>query len=128
MTGRLFYEDDRDALRTAVAASGKTVQECAHHLWPNKKPETAYAKLKTCLANDGDEELKFSEALELMKFCNQFDGIYYACDDTLHTRPDRKAPEDHAVKIVGVMQDCAATMRNCMAQLEQLQKNGMGKA
>lgn len=72
--------------------------------------------------NGGDEELRFSQVMELMRFCNRYDPLYYACDDTLHARPDRKAPEDQKVKLVGAIQDAAHTMKDAMRMLENLEQ------
>lgn len=119
---RLFYEDDREAIRTAIADSGKTVKDVAAHLWPHLKHETRYAKLKTCLDSGGDEELKFSQVMSLMHFCNRFDPIYYACDDTLHARPDRKAPDDQKARLVSAIQDAVHTIKDATRLLENLEQ------
>lgn len=120
-TSRLFYEDDRDALTAMIAESGKTRKECDHHLWPNMKPDSAYAKLVACLDINGDEELRFSQVVALMRYCNKFDPLYYACDETLHGRPDRRAPDDQKVALVEVIKDAAATMSRAMEQIKSLE-------
>jgi hypothetical protein len=48
----------------------------------------------------------------------------FACDETLHARPDRKAPKDEEVKLVEAINGAAATMQKAMRQLEHLR--GMG--
>lgn len=121
MNHKLFYDDEFEALQLMVSSSGKSVKEIAAFLWPDMKPESAYAKLKACLNPKGDENLKFGQVIALMKFCNTFDPLYYACDDTLHARPDRKTPDDESVKLVEAIEDAASVMTKAMAALERLQ-------
>jgi len=121
MNHKLFYDDEFEALQLMVSSSGKSVKEIAAFLWPDMKPESAYAKLKSCLNPKGDENLRFGQVIALMKFCNSFDPLYYACDDTLHARPDRKTPEDESVKLVEAIEGAANIMTKAMAQLERLQ-------
>lgn len=122
-TGRLFYEDEFDALQTMVGESGKGFKKCATHLWPDLKPETAYAKLKDCLETRGSERLKFGQVIALMKFCERYDPLLYACDETLHARPDRKTVEDESVKLVETINSAATVLSKAMAQLERLRSN-----
>jgi sulfur relay (sulfurtransferase) DsrF/TusC family protein len=125
---RLFYEDEFDALNTMIGDSGKTVKECANHLYPDMKPDSAYAKLKDQLNQKGSEELKFRQVLALMKFCETYDPLMYVCDETLHARPDRKAPADEEVKLVEAINSAAETMNKAMRQLEHLRSFGLMKA
>jgi hypothetical protein len=125
MNYKLFYEDEYEALQLMVSGSGKSIKEIATFLWPEMKPESAYAKLKSCLNPRGDENLRFGQVLALMKFCNTFDPLYYVCDDTLHARPDRKTPGDETVKLVEVIEGAADTLTKARAQLERLQGHPM---
>lgn len=118
---RLFYENEYDALAAMVGDSGKTVQECAHALYPDMKPASAYAKLAAQLNPDKDEHLRFSQVLMLMRFCEAYDPLYYSCDELLHARPDRKAPEDEEVRIVEAINGAASVLNKAMRQLELLQ-------
>lgn len=120
-SGRLFYEDEYDALQSMIGASGKSIKECANLLWPDMKPESAYAKLKDCLNQKGSERLRFSQVVLLMRFCGQYDPLYHACDETLHARPDRKTPSDEKVRLAETIQHAANTMEKALAQLERLQ-------
>lgn len=124
---RLFYEDEFDSLATMIGASGKSIKECAHFLYPDMKQDSAYAKLKSQLDPNGDEELKFRQVIALMRFCQQYDPLMYACDETLHARPDRKAPEDEEVRLVEVITNCAGTMERAMKQIELLQARSQMK-
>lgn len=119
---RLFYEDEYDALNAMVGGSGKTIKQCAAFLFPDMKPDSAYAKLKDQLNPLGSEELKFRQVIALMKFCETYDPLLYACDETYHARPDRKAPEDEAVRLVEAINGAAEIMTKAMRQLERLQE------
>ncbi|CDY79441.1 hypothetical protein BGLT_02222 [Caballeronia glathei] len=121
MQTKLFYEDEFEALQLMVSSSGKSVKEIAGHLWPDMKPESAYAKLKACLNPKGDENFRFSQVLELMRFCNCYDPLYYVCDETMHARPDRKAPEDDVVKLTETIQAAADVLTKASAALERIQ-------
>jgi hypothetical protein len=124
-TGRLFYEDEFDALQTMVGESGKGFKACAAYLWPDLKPETGYAKLKDCLNPQGSEKLKFSQVLALMTFCERYDPLLYLCDETLHARPDRKSVDDEQVKLTEAIGSAAAMLNKAMTQLARLQeRNG----
>lgn len=117
---RLFYEDEFDALTTMVGESGKTMKECAAFLYPDMKPESAYSKLKDQLNHKGSEQLKFRQVVALAKFCEQYDPLLYFCDETMHARPDRKAPADEKVKLVEAIHGAADVMNKAMRQLERL--------
>jgi hypothetical protein len=120
MQTKLFYEDEDESLQWMVSGSGKSIKDIAQFLWPEMKPESAYAKLKACLNPKGDEHLRFGQVIALMKFCNLFDPLYYACDDTLHARPDRKLPEDESVKLVETIERSTDTLHKAIMALERL--------
>lgn len=118
---KMFYEDEFEALQLMVSGSGKSIKEIAGFLWPDMKPESAYAKLKACLNPKGDESFRFSQVVALMRFCNCYDPLFYLCDETMHARPDRKVPEDDIVKISETIQGAADVMAKAMAALERVQ-------
>ncbi|ALC60071.1 hypothetical protein [Burkholderia pseudomallei] len=121
MQTKLFYEDEHEALQLMVSNSGKTIKEVASFLWPDMKPESAYAKLKTCLNPKGDEHFRFSQVIALMRFCGSFEPLFYVCDETMHARPDRKCPEDDAVKLVETIRCAADVLTKATAALDRLQ-------
>ncbi|MGI4815865.1 MAG: hypothetical protein ACRYG5_09910 [Janthinobacterium lividum] len=125
MNPKLWYDDEYEALQLMVSNSGKSVKEIATFLWPDMKPESAYAKLKACLNPKGDEDLRFGQVIALMKFCNSFDPLYYVCDDTLHARPDRKTPEDESVKLVETIERSLDVVQRATAALERLRCHPM---
>ncbi|WP_342704247.1 hypothetical protein OHZ10_08035 [Burkholderia arboris] len=120
MQTKLFYEDEFEALQLMVSNSGKTIKEIACHLWPDMRPESAYAKLKACLNPKGDENFKFSQVIALMRFCNCYDPLYYICDETLHARPDRKVPEDDVVKLTEAINGAMDVVLKATNALERI--------
>jgi hypothetical protein len=125
---KLFYDDEFDAIATAIGNSGKPFKLVAAHMFPDMKPESAYAKLKECTNPTGDQRLTFGQVIRLMHFCECYDPLHYACDDTLHARPDRKAPEDEAVKWMEVINSAAGTMERAMRAIDHLKARGGIKA
>jgi len=120
-TSRLFFEHEHDAFASMIGSSGKTIQQCAHRLYPDMKPASAYSKLQAQLDPKCDEHLKFSQVLLLMDFCQSYEPLMYMCDETMHARPDRKAPEDEEVKLVAAITSAASVMERAMKQLDYLQ-------
>lgn len=121
---KLFYDDEFDAIARAIGESGKPFKLVAAHLFPDMKPESAYARLKECCNPSGDQRLTFGQVLRLMAFCERYDPLMHACDETLHARPDRKAPADEVVKLVEVINSAANTMERAMKALDHIQARG----
>ncbi|SFU99386.1 hypothetical protein SAMN04489707_106311 [Paenacidovorax caeni] len=121
---KLFYDDEFDAITTAIGNSGKPFKDVAAFMFPDMKVESAYARLKACCNPSGDQRLTFGQVLRLMAFCESYDPLYHACDETLHARPDRKAPEDEAVKLMEAINNAADTMNRAMRAMEQLKARG----
>lgn len=115
----LLYDDEFHALRTCIE-QGKGYEKTAAHLWPGMKLNSAYAKLKACTAEAGDQRLKFREIVELMRFNDMYDVLYYICDETLHNRPTQKKPEDEEAKLASVIDGAAATLESAMKALERV--------
>lgn len=91
---QLFYDSAMHAVERAITESGRHFKEVAAHLWPSKKPDTAYARLKACLNEEKDEKFSFEEIIEICRFCNRFDPLYFFADECSHTRGEPRAPED----------------------------------
>lgn len=121
---KLFYDDEFDAIATAIGESGKPFKLAAAHLFPDMKPESAYARLKECCTPTGDQRLTFGQVLRLMQFCECYDPLMHACDETLHARPDRKTPDDETIKLVEVINGAAGTMERAMKALEHIKARG----
>lgn len=121
---KLFYDDEFDAIATAIGASGKPFKEVASHMFPDMKVESAYARLKDCCNPTGSQRLTFGQVVRLMDFCNAYDPLHFACDETLHARPDRKAPQDEAIKLVEVIENAASTMDRALRALDHIKARG----
>lgn len=117
-----IYEDEYDALAQMIANSPKTAKELAAFLFPHMKLESAHARLRACLNPEKDERLTFGQIIAAMRFCGTFDPLLYACDETLHARPDRKAPEDEAVRIAEVIDGATTTLNAALKALAALQQ------
>jgi hypothetical protein len=121
---KLFYDDEFDAIATAIGASGKDFKKVAGFMFPDMKPESAYARLKACCSPTGDQRLTFGQVVRLMGFLECYDPLYHACDETLHARPDRKAPEDEFVKLAEVIGGAAQTLERATKAIEYLKARG----
>jgi hypothetical protein len=119
---KLFYEDEYEALTLMISHSTKSRSELAHFLFPDKKHDTAYARLTACITNGKDERLSFGQIIAAMKFCECYEPLLYACDETLHARPDRKAATDQEIVLIEVLNSAGQTMQAAMRKLEQLQR------
>lgn len=121
---KLFYDDEFDAITQAISDSGKSFKTVAGFMFPDMKPESAYARLKACCSPTGDQRLTFGQVIRLMCFCEAYDPLMHACDETLHARPDRKTAADEEVKLVEVLNTAAATMNRAMKAIENLKNRG----
>lgn len=119
---REFYDDEYDAMAAMLGSSGRTVKEFACHLFPTLKPESAYAKLKDKLNPRGSEHMRLGELLALMRYCQSYEPLMHLCDETLHARPERKAPEAEQVRLVETISQATDALTRAMHQLEQLQE------
>lgn len=120
---RTFYEDETEAVRAMIADSGKTIKECALHLWgASMKPEVATAKLRAQLNHHNEgERLKFADVLALMKYCDAYDPLFYLCDETSHGTPPRLSTQDQQVELAETLRQAADMMARTMARLDRLQ-------
>lgn len=121
MQTKLFYDDEYEALNMMLSNSQRTAKELAGFLFPHLKMDSAYARLKACLNPEKDERLTFGQIIAAMNFCECYDPLMFACDETMHARPDRKAHEDEEVRIVEAINAAAGVMQKAMRQLEHLQ-------
>lgn len=125
---KLFYDDEFDAITACIGSSGKQFKDVAQFMFPDMKPESAYAKLKVCCTPTGDQRLTFGQVIRLMLFCENFDPLLYACDETLHARPPRTAPADQEVKLVEALTGAAEVMNKAMRQLDSMRTRGLIKS
>jgi hypothetical protein len=117
----LFYDDEYQALRSVIEG-GKGYKETAAHLWPGMKIDSAYAKLKACTQDRGDQRLKFREYIAAMVFNERYDILYFMCDETFHQRPQRKAPAEEEAKIVQAVEHATGTLDRALRALQDLKR------
>lgn len=122
--GRLFYEDEFQALRDVIE-QGKGYQKTSAHLWPGMKADSAYAKLKACANERGDQRLKLREYIAAMTFNGCFDTLYYISDECLHSRPAPKAPAEEEAKLVQVIEAAGETMKRALDALEKVRRQDL---
>jgi hypothetical protein len=103
---KLFYDDEFDALAQTIANSEKTFKQCAAYLFPDRKPETAYARLKACLSAEKDERLTLGQIVALCRFCASYDALYFLADELEHERPAKRAPEDELAVLIRQYLEC----------------------
>jgi hypothetical protein len=67
---KLFYGSSQEVITSAILAAGgfKTV---AGKLWPSRKPESAYARLKACVDDDKPETLCLDEVILIAKMARE---------------------------------------------------------
>lgn len=121
---KLFYDDEFDAIATAVGNSGKPFKLVAAHLFPDMKQESAYARLKDCCSPTGDQRLTFGQVIRLMQYCEAYDPLLYACAETRHAQPVRQAPADELVSLTEVIHGAADTMNRALKAIEHIQARG----
>lgn len=119
---KLFYESALQAVEIAIAESAFTYKQVASHLWPAKKPDTAYARLKACLNDDKDEKFSFEEIIEICKHIDRYDPLYFFADECSHSRGEPCAPEDEAANLQREFIASAKRMENIAARIEKLRK------
>ena len=96
---KLFYDDEFAALRDVIE-DGKGYKATAMHLWPSMKPESAYARLKVCCREHGDQHLRFGEVVRVMQFNDRFDALAYVCDECGFDRPVRRPVADKQAELM----------------------------
>lgn len=104
---RLFYDDHLDALSEMVNhnAHGLNFKGVACAMWPGRKPESAYARLKNCLKDGADEKLDLAEVAHLAKITGRTDALAWLCDETEHARPAKRAPADRREQLMREFND-----------------------
>lgn len=121
MQEQLFYDDEHHALRRVIE-EGKGYKRTASHLFPDMKPESAYAKLKHAVNATNGESLRFGQVIEACIFNERYDALYYFCDRCMHQRPPRKLVKEEEVRLVQVIEGASGTLRHALDALEELRK------
>lgn len=125
---KLWFDDEFEALNLMISNSHKTSKDLAAFLFPHLKSESAYARLRACLNPEKDERLTFGQIIAAMKFCECYEPLLFACDETCHARPSRISPADEEVKLVEAITGAAEVMNRAMRQLDSLRSRGLIKA
>jgi hypothetical protein len=97
---KLFYDDEFEAIRTAIVDSERELKDVAMHLWPGRKPESASARLRACLNAEKDERLTFGEIIALCRYCDRYDPLLYMADELSHERPARTVKETELARLL----------------------------
>lgn len=117
---RLFYDDHSNALQSAIDNNVHeyTFKQVAARMWPHLKPESAYARLKSCLSSAKDEKLDLAETVLLCRVCGRYEPLMWLCDELDHARPQRRAPQDKAAELITEFNRSIATVVGLAKQIE----------
>ena len=94
----LFHETPEDAMGAVISACGG-FKRVAGLLWPTRKPESAYARLKACLDDSKDEKLTLSEVVEIARMGREAGAhafLNYLCRELDYSPVKPIAPHDSA--------------------------------
>lgn len=105
-----------------ISHSGKSFKELAAYLFPDRKPDSAYARLKACLNPDKDEFLRYGQIIAAMKFCNCYEPLYFACDETDHERPKPVLKEDRKAALAEELKRGLERLEMLKSELERVSK------
>jgi len=128
MQTKLWFDDEFEALNLMISNSQKSSKELASFLFPHMKLDSAYARLRACLNPEKDERLTFGQIIAAMKFCEGYEPLLFACDETSHARPARVSPADEEVKLVEAITGAAEVMNKAMKQLDVMRSRSLMKA
>lgn len=120
---RLFYEDEFDALRAAIAASGKSMKEVACHLFNHMKPESAYARLAACLNEEKDQRLTLGQVVALCRYCETADPLLWLADSLGYERPKPLVREDERVRLQREFVEATRVQQQILDRLERLSES-----
>ena len=115
----LFYDDEFQALRSVIE-TGKGYKASACFLWPEMKPESAYAKLKSCTNPNGDQRLSGGQCIALSKFNDRDDWLAWACDEGGYERPKKASLQDKQAELMQAFAAAVEQSKAIAAQLERL--------
>lgn len=115
-----FFESDKAATKYAVQASGKTVKDVAHAIWPNKSIERAQTDLLNALNENRETQLSTDEHMAVARYCGQYDWLYYVCHRCSHSRPVPVTPADQAAELQAALFSKADELRAVLSQIEAL--------
>lgn len=93
---QLTYEDLKDALMFMFRLSNKGIKEVHNHLYLEKSFQRFMENFDDTFLPRGKKECNFlfEEVMNMMKFCQQYDPLYYLCDELGFERPIKKCIVD----------------------------------
>ncbi len=123
-----FFESDKAATKYAIQASGKTVKEVAHALWPEKSVERAATDLNAALNDNRDEQLSTDEHAFIANLCGQFDWLYYIAHRCSHSRPVAQTPEDQKAQVEAAILETADRLEALMKSFRAIAPKSRARA
>lgn len=96
----LFHETPEDAIGAVISACGG-FKKVACLLWPTRKAESAYARLKACLDDSKDEKLTLGEVVAIARMGREAGAhafMNFLCAELAYTEVKPIAPIDHAAQ------------------------------
>ena len=116
------YEDEYDAINTAIAATGRSKKELAALLYPGRKLSTAESLFSRLLSPEStDVNLTVAQEKAIMRATRPEDVIYQLCDEFGFDRPARKkAALETEIRLS--MMNMQKQMLEMMQKLEKLEK------
>jgi len=118
----LFYDSQEDAINAAVLNCEIPFKTVAHQMWPAKKMDTAYAQLKAVVNPDKAEKLDLDEVTRLCAITGRYDPLFYLCDETHHSRPQLRAPEDERMDIMNEVQQLTQAVQQLTRRAGRLDR------
>lgn len=115
-----FFESDKAATKYAIQASGKSMKDVGHALWPNKTMERAQTDLLSALNENRAEQLSTDEHIFIAVYVGQFEWLHYACHRAMHSRPSPVSPSEQAAELQQALFDTAGQMRALLDRVDAL--------
>lgn len=120
-----FYDDHFHALRAAIEG-GEGYKKTAAHLWPSMNVASAYARLKKCCNEGGENKLDLAEIVSICRLNNRYDPLYYLCAETMHERPKQQQATEVAQTLVQQLSAQSDEFRRTSERLEALVRANPG--
>ena len=115
-----FFDSDKAATKYAIQASGKTMKDVGHALWPNKSIERAQTDLLNALNDGRAEQLSSDEHAFIANYTGQDEWVRYVCLKTSHDAPRRVTPSEQAAALQEALFTKAGELRSLLDQVDAL--------
>lgn len=109
-----MFDSAEEATAAAIASSDREFKDVAHALFPDLKPQTAYAKLKDMLGrkDERDSTLSADQHIFIANYVQRYHYLQYVASRCHHSMPHPVAPQD----------ELADLQRQFIAAAESLQR------